>query len=301
MEVVITGANSFIGYRYLKAALNKGWNIVAVVRRNSLKTKELNNNPKIQVIELNMNEYSKLGSIVGKVDCLIHFSWDGTRGETRNDKQLQKKNYEYSMQLINSIIDRGCQKIITAGSQAEYGLCNGIISETRECNPNTQYGIYKLKVFSDTYKLCKEKGVSYKEPRIFSLYGPGDYENTLIMSCIRNMIAGKPCNMTPCVQEWDYLFIDDAIEALIALTEKNCADGVYNLGSGDCRQLKNYVSEIKKILNSNSELNFGAIPYSKTGVVSIHPEIRKIVKETGWTPMTSFKCGIEKTIQWVIS
>lgn len=44
MEVVITGANSFIGYRYLKAALNKGWNIVAVVRRNSLKTKELNNN-----------------------------------------------------------------------------------------------------------------------------------------------------------------------------------------------------------------------------------------------------------------
>ncbi len=37
---------------------------------------------------------------------------------------------------------------------------------------------------------------------------------------------------------WDFLYIDDAIEALYRLCTQECPNGVYNFGSGDVRQLR---------------------------------------------------------------
>ena len=198
------------------------------------------------------------------------------------------------MQMMRAIADKGCKRIITVGSQAEYGITTGCVEENYVCKPNTQYGIYKYKLFEETFQLCVKKGIQYKAPRIFSVYGPNDNEETLVMSCINKMVVGKPCYLTMCNQEWDYLFVDDAVEALIALTERECMDGVYNLGSGDCRLLKEYVYEMKAILNSKSEIVFGAVSYPSSGIVNVHPSIERIAREVNWRANTSFKEGIGK-------
>ena len=201
------------------------------------------------------------------------------------------------MQMMRAIADKGCKRIITVGSQAEYGITTGCVEENYVCKPNTQYGIYKYKLFEETFQLCVKKGIQYKAPRIFSVYGPNDNEETLVMSCINKMVVGKPCYLTMCNQEWDYLFVDDAVEALIALTERECMDGVYNLGSGDCRLLKEYVYEMKAILNSKSEIVFGAVSYPSSGIVNVHPSIERIAREVNWRANTSFKEGIGKILK----
>lgn len=296
MRVVVTGATSFIGKQFVLSAVKIGWDVVAVVRKNSPKLSELKTISNHEIIELNMDEYHQIGEMTGKCDCFVHFAWNGTRGQERNDQIMQEANYENSIAAIRSMIAAGCQRIITAGSQAEYGCCNGVITEETECHPNTQYGIYKLKVFNAVKQLCEERKVSYREPRFFSLYGPGDYNKTLIMSLFSTMKKNEPCNLTQCVQMWDFLHIDDAIDAVIKLCEKDCPDGVYNLGSGDIRTLKEYVEEVKDILNSSSQLIYGAIPYPETGMVSFFPSIEKIKKEVSWKPQVSFRVGIERMI-----
>lgn len=75
---------------------------------------------------------------------------------------------------------------------------------------------------------------------------PDDYENTLISSMINIMQAGMACNLTEGTQLWDYLYLDDAVEAVIKMCYFECADGPYNLGSGDTRILREYVIELKK-------------------------------------------------------
>lgn len=292
MRVVVTGATSFIGKQFVLSAVKIGWDVVAVVRKNSPKLFELKTISNLEIIELNMDEYAQIGKMTGKCDCFVHFAWNGTRGQERNDQIMQEANYENSIMAIRSMIGAGCKRIITAGSQAEYGCCKGVITEETECHPNTQYGIYKLKVFDTAKKVCEENKVSYKEPRFFSLYGPGDYNKTLIMSLLRSMKKNEPCNLTQCVQMWDFLYIDDAINAVIKLCEKNCPDGAYNLGSGDVRILKEYVEEMKEILNSSSQLNYGAIPYPETGMVSIYPSVDKLKRDVSWKPKVSFREGI---------
>jgi nucleoside-diphosphate-sugar epimerase len=297
MKIIITGATSFIGERFVKVAVTKEWEVIAVIRKESNKKEHLKLLGVAEIIELNMDEYEHIGDLAGTCDCFIHFAWDGTRGAERANKELQYANYCNSVHAVESVIRAGCKRIITAGSQAEYGFCNGVIEETLQCDPNTQYGIYKFKLYETVKQLCTNNGIAYKEPRFFSLYGPGDYPKTLIMSMIENMRNDRPCELTQCVQKWDFLYIDDAIEAVVGLCEKECPDGAYNLGSGDVRELKDYVEELKCILHSDSVLHYGSIPYPETGMVSICPSIEKIRRELDWRANTSFCDGIRHCLE----
>lgn len=291
--LVITGATSFIGKAVVKAA--KNWNVVAVVRRNSNKTDDLRAMPNVHIIELNMDEYETLGEKANAADCFLYLSWSGTRGADRMNHEVQKRNYEYGAKAISSMVESGCKRVVTAGSQAEYGNIDGLITEDIIPVPNTEYGKYKLALFNYTNNLCKSRGIAFKEPRIFSLYGPGDYENTLIMSTVQKMKRNEPCDMTEGIQKWDYLYIDDAAKGILALCESECSDGAYNLASGDVRTLRDYVIELKEVLGSKSKLNFGRIPYPASGMVSIEPCIDKIRKETDWLASTTFKVGVIQT------
>lgn len=296
MRICVTGANCFIGMPLVRKASLLGWEIVAVVRVGNKEKDYIEHIPNTHVVELNLEDYDQLGQYVGDVDCAVLLTWNGTRGKTRLDEELQYSNYVNNMKAVKSLVKHGCKRIVTAGSQAEYGICNAVITEKTKCNPNTAYGKYKIKFFEEAFDYCKNNGVAIKEPRFFSLYGPNDYENTLIMSCIKKMQANHECNMTLCTQMWDYLFIDDAVEGVLGLCQKECVDGAYNFGSGDCRPLKEFVLEIKDILNSKSKLNFGTVPYTDAGVVSIQPNIDKLT-DTGWKAKISFREGIKEIIK----
>lgn len=297
MKIAIAGASCFIGKRLVQVAVDKAWEVVAVVREGSREIPYLSSLANVSVVQCNMDDYGSLGSMTGAVDCFVYLTWDGTRGEARNDYERQKHNYDYGMLAVKSVLDAGCKRVITAGSQAEYGLNGVVITEDMECRPNTQYGIWKLKFFEDAMEMCSMAGVHLKEPRFFSLYGPDDYDKTLIISMIDNMLHNRRCEVTECVQMWDYLYIDDAIAALILLCEQDCADGAYNFGSGDTRRLRGYVEELKEILGSSSALAYGAVPYPPTGMVSIQPDIKKLRQETGWMPEISFRDGVRNIVQ----
>ena len=227
-RLLITGANSFIGRYLVKEASAQGFKVIAVVRKNCKTRDSIENIHNVDIMEYDMNEYGGIGSRFKNVDCCVNLSWSGTRGSLRNDEEIQKENYENGLALFKSLLENGCKKIITVGSQAEYGNVDGIISEDTPCYPNTAYGKYKLKLYEELTTIAQKHNASYIDARIFSIYGPGDYENTLIMSLIKNMSLNKACDLTTCTQLWDYLYVEDAAKALLTLASKQCEDGVYN-------------------------------------------------------------------------
>lgn len=292
MKIVITGANSFIGRKLAVKAAEQGWEIILVIRQGRTP-------PDIdaQVLYLDMQDYDRIGTLTGPCDCFVHLAWNGTRGESRMDEVRQMKNAQWSLSAVQSVLREGCGRIILAGSQAEYGPHMGQISEESECRPNTEYGKAKLDLYQKTLLLCKKAGAELVEPRFFSLYGPGDYAGTMTMSILRDMLLGHPCRLTKGIQNWDYLYIDDAIEALTHLCENTYPGGVYNFGSGDVRTLRDYVLEMAEITGSKSQLQFGAIPYPETGAVSLWPNVSKLQHTLGWVPCVSFGEGIRHILK----
>lgn len=298
MKVAIVGATSFIGKNLTTALNNAGDDIFAVVRENSKKKCAIELQKNVYIVECNMENYDTLGGKIGSIDSLVYLTWDGTRGKDRDNYEKQKKNYYWGMQAIQSIINVGCHKIITAGSQAEYGpwFKQGKLSEKELENPNTEYGKFKLKFYRDLNNICKKNNILLIEPRFFSLYGPGDFFGTMIISMLICMLKNKPCNLTTCKQIWDFLYIDDAINGLIKLIKSTNIYGVYNFGSGESHQLKYYIEKMYEITHSSSQLNYGAIPYPVTGMVNVNPCVEKL-KNIGWAPNVSFEEGIKKIIE----
>ena len=294
MKLVITGANSFIGKRLAKKAAEQGDELLLIMRPNH-KGEILPLGA--QSFFLDFQDYSQLGELAGRCDCFIHLAWNGTRGGQRMDSVCQYDNVRYSLAAVRSMLDAGCKRIVTAGSQAEYGPHIDQITEESDCHPNTEYGKAKLTFYEKVSELCRSAGAECREPRFFSLYGPEDYEGTMIISTLRNMLAGHSCELTLGLQNWDFLYIEDAIEALYRLCTWNCPDGIYNFGSGDTRQLKDYILEMAEITGTVSELHFGSIPYPSTGMVSLLPDISKICRELDWTPKTAFSQGIRRVLE----
>lgn len=294
MRIVISGATSMIGSALTNALLDQKYDVIAIVRKNSSKTGVLNRSPNLSIVECNMEDYSSLSDLIdGKVDVAVSVAWNGTRGADRNNKNLQEENYKNSISFLEAMISKGCRKFLTAGSQAEYGLWNKNekLSEEEVPNPITEYGKYKLKFYEYAKDYCKSNDCKLIEPRFFSLYGPNDYEGTLIMSILHKMVENEPCELTECLQLWDFLYIDDAIDGLITLIETEVEEGIYNFGSGYSVPLKIYIEQMKKITNSSSELKYGAIPYPSTGVVNANPDVKKL-RSIGWKTITSFENGI---------
>lgn len=293
--VVITGATSFIGKALMERLCQRDYRIFAVVRPGAQTRMGEFDRRRIQAVECDMGNYVSLSNKIEQCDIFISLAWDGTRGRARDDAVRQKNNYLYSLQALYAAAAMCCKIFISAGSQAEYGNLNGKITEDALCRPTTEYGKWKLAFYEEARKYCGEHGIALKEPRFFSLYGENDAETTMVIDIAKKMLKNEPCELTLGIQNWDYLYISDAIEGLIRLMEIKCDDGVYNFGSGDVRQLKEYVAEMYTLTHSASELRFGAIPYADTGMVSIWPDITKL-RAIGWRAEVPFSLGMQRII-----
>lgn len=298
-SVIVTGATSYIAVALIKKLLLEDYKVYAVVRPQSPNMEKVPKQKNVEILELDMSEINRLPDYkLEKVNALYHFAWEGVRGEERNDTILQQKNYVYSTRCIDTAIEMNIPCFVGIGSQAEYVITDKVITEDTPLAPNTEYGKQKVAVYKYGMNVCKAKEkFRFLWARIFSTYGVGESNNTLIMQCIEKMHKGEVMDLSPCQHLWDYTYIDDVAEALFFLMTKHASNGAYNISSGQARPLKEFVEAIKYFMMSDSELNFGAIPYGNTLPVQMNPDVSKIENATGWKPLTSFENGIRKVIE----
>ena len=239
-QVLITGATSFIGQNLINSLVDD-YKIIAVVRVNSPKITILPVHKNLSIVQLSMNEYEKLFQILNikNLYAFIHLAWNGTRGSDRSNEIMQEENYKNSILALKAAEQLGAKIFMSAGSQAEYGQVNSVITEGTMPEPTTAYGKNKLKFYEYGMKFCSERPIKFLEPRFFSLYGIGDYQGTLIMSMLDKMLKNEPCDLTDCTQKWNFLNIKDAVNGMKILIEnEDVKPGAYNFASNDTRALK---------------------------------------------------------------
>ena len=202
-KVVITGATGMIGVTLVQYLMRKNIQVLAIVRENSKRRKNLEEGKNLKVIECSLENLKKLEFPENDYDIFYHFGWDGTFGDDRMNAEKQKSNIEYTLDAVNLANRLGCNTFIGTGSQAEYGRVDGrIFADTPE-NPETEYGKAKLTAGIESRKLANMLNMKHIWTRIFSVYGPYDGENTMVMTSIREMLNGVSPEYTLGEQNWD--------------------------------------------------------------------------------------------------
>ena len=307
-RVVITGATGVVGMALIRKCIETGTEAVALVNPDSGRLARIPDDPLVRVIKCGLDDYAEatpasLGietlDAGNCADVMFHLSWGGTFGDARNDKALQDKNAEYALDAVRLAGRLGCNVFVGAGSQAEYGRVSGKLSADTPCDPENEYGRAKLRTSKATRELCAELGIRHIWPRILSIYGPYDGDRTMVMSLIRTLLEGKMPSLTAGEQMWDYLYADDVADAFMLLADKGRDGGIYPIGSGVARPLREYVEIIRDAIDPALPLGFGEVPYSDKQVMYLCADISALREDTGFEPKVSFEEGARRTIDHI--
>ena len=273
-RVAVTGATSMIGAALIEECVRNGIEVIAFVRRGSVKLDRLPDSPLVRTVEAELNE-------LGAVEA---------------ESGLQADNIQYTLDAVNLAERMGCKRFIGAGSQAEYGVANEVLTADTAAKPVTPYGIAKLAAGSLSRIACEQKGMEHIWVRVLSIYGVHDKPNTLISQLVQHALQDEPMELSGCEQTWDYLYESDAGRAFLETGRRGVAGKIYVLGSGDGRRLKSYVDELTEMVNRDYRPDFGKKPYGPTQPMHLQADIAELTEDTGWKPLVSFAEGVREML-----
>lgn len=297
-RIALTGATSTIGTAIVRECISNGIEVLALVNKNSLNISRIPYSQLITIIECSLQDMENLNTEGMTAEVFFHLAWGNTNRLVRNEAEPQIENIKYSLDSVRLASRLGCEVYVGAGSQAEYGRVEGIIDEETAVHPETAYGIAKLCSGQMTRIECEKLGIRHIWPRIFSTYGPYTQDSTILNYTIRELLNKHRPSLTKCEQTWDFLYVDDAARALLLLAEKGRNGEIYCISSGRSDMLRHFIEIICTELKSSIEIGFGDLDYGENTVMHLAGDISKVRKETGFTPLVSFKEGIDKTIEW---
>lgn len=309
MNMVVTGATSFLGSALVKRLLAEGHRVYAVVRPNSANREVLPEGEKeLRVIERDLQELDRLQEDI-REDCggFVHFGWGGSGSASRMQEELQQQNVEAAVKALEGARELKCRRFLFAGSQAEYGMCREIMREEQVLHPLSAYGRAKAEACRKLRAQCRawrEAGcgnMEYIHVRIFSVYGPGDHPWTLVESCLDTFLRGGHMELSPCTQMWNFLYLDDLTEGITRLLlhpGRLAEDGLYNLAGDESqtRPLREYVETIHRLCGGKGSFSYGKRPPNAEGLINLIPLVSRMEKDLDWHPKVSFEEGIQRII-----
>lgn len=253
-----------------------------------------------------MEEAADCVEEIGHADAWFHFAWGGVNREEIDSPEVQAGNIRGSLACVEAAHRLGCRVFMDAGSRVEYGVIEdgrGVMTEEMECSPVNEYGKAKLEFFRQAVPVCERYGMNFYHLRFFSVYGYGDHPWSIISTLVRELPRGGRVSLSACLHEWNFMYIDDAVEAVGRLYEqmkdKPCKKGAaVNIASRDTRVLKSFVEEVFELAGKRGTLEFGTFVQAKEGALSIRPDVSRMEAMTGgFRESYTFGRGITEMIK----
>jgi len=297
-KILVTGGAGFVGARVVRQLVDQGRDVALLMRASSNSRRIDDLLGRCTVIRGDLEELEAARGALSRYspEAVLHLAWDGVKGADRNSS-VQMGNVCASIKLYQLTEELGCRHFVGLGSQAEYGLLSGRISESATTRPTTAYGAAKLATGLVLERTAAASGRPFAWLRLFSSYGPDDDPSWLIPYLIRTLLAGEKPGLTRAEQVWDYLYVDDVAAGVIAALDAG-ACGLFNLGSGRAHPLRDIITLIRDAIDPSLPLGFGEVPYRPDQVMHLEADITALSGASAWIPTVSLETGIAQTVAW---
>ena len=285
---IVTGAAGFLGCNLTERLMQEeDAHIYAVVRPNSPHNARLTPSERLTIVPADLSDYARLDEMIEEAcNVFFHLAWQGGR----YDFVAQYGNIADTLGALEAAGRLGCRHFICTGSQAEYGRQTARITEETCPHPVDAYGVAKLAACALSRQRAADLGVVWIWGRVFSLYGRYEQEGRMLPALVKSLRSEQPFALSSSgAQNWDYLYVADAADALLALAKRGRAGEIYNIANGGYRPLRDYIEEARAVIAPQCDVTYGA---ADADVFSLQPSVEKIRRDTGWQPMMDFVDGL---------
>ncbi|MEK6299784.1 MAG: NAD(P)-dependent oxidoreductase [Acidobacteriota bacterium] len=300
-RVLLTGATGFIGRHCIAPLLESGYEVHAVSSK-AQEERALHANQEFRDVrwhKANLLDSAQVTSLVGEVKPthLLHFAWYTVPGyywtSLENLRWVQA-----SLDLLQAFAVHGGQRVVIAGTCAEYDWKYGYCSEQRTpLSPATLYGACKHSLQIMLEAFATQARLSAGWGRIFFVYGPYEHPYRFVSSVINALCQSKPARCSHGNQMRDFLHVEDVADAFVALLE-SVVSGPVNIASGCPVALKDIAYRIAKKLNRADLIQLGAIASPADEPPLLVADISRLCGEVGWRPKCDLDQRLEQTISW---
>jgi UDP-glucose 4-epimerase len=195
-------------------------------------------------------------------------------------------------------------KVVFPGSRLEYGHSDSLpVAEEDGLHPRCIHAVHKIAVehYLDVYRHVY--GTRSSVLRVTNPYGPGQPAGRTAYGIVNRMIH-LALNDEPLVvfgdgrQRRDYIYVDDTVEALLAVGASPATDGrTYNVGGGVGLAFVDMAQAIVEAVG-RGRVVFQPWPSLDERIETgdFVADISLIGRDVGWRPTTTFPDGLMRTI-----
>lgn len=291
-RVLVTGAFGYVGRYAIEPLLARGFEVLALSSRQ-----RPNADPRIRVIQADLFDTCRTDELLDRLrpTHLLHLAWETTPGKFWNSP-LNTQWLEASLTLFHAFANCGGRRVVGVGTCAEYDWKDGNCCErSTPLLPGTLYGTTKLAAATGLEEIAKKQGLSAAWGRLFFMYGAGEPAGKLAGAVLESLRRGEVARCSHGRQVRDFLYVEDAAEALVELLNGEVT-GPVNIASGEPRTIRELVEAIACAVGPSSEVNFGAIAASASEPPKICADVRRLHEEVGWRPKHDLLNGVMKML-----
>lgn len=270
LKIIVVGSKGFIGKR-----------LVAELRQHGN-----------EVVEIDMDD--RIEDVSGSWDVMYNMAWVGKGGALRADYNVQMGNVKLGLELYSQARRLGCKKYICMGTIGEK------MSRLSECShiksQNLIYAISK-NYLHDILNTIEAPECKVVWTVLGNIYGGSDAGGNIVDYCLRNVLVGKEAVFGPAEQPYDFIYVDDAVRALVAIGQSDCVvSSEFYIGCGRPRLLKEFLMEIGRIAGCPQLMRIGGRPDDGTRYHKEWFDITNLTAETGFAPTISFEIGVRRNV-----
>lgn len=286
MKILLIGAYGFLGNHLLKGLLQENeYKIHILIKQQTIQRFSVKGLYNVHYYgEKNYLEKLKKEKIEIVINCSVSY-------RTNKDKNLIN---EINFLLPSMIID-----------QLKNTLKMFINFDSYFTKPEFKNYIYLKEYIKSKSKFVSsiDHNINYTflNLRLEHLYGLYDSDYKFIKSIYNDLKNNKPViNLTHGNQKRDFIYVNDVVNLVCKILKtKSQKKGKINhdVGTGISISIKDFIKILKKLLNSQSKLNFGSVPYRKNEIMDSKSNFEPLYIEYGWTPNFNVEKGLLNMIK----
>jgi nucleoside-diphosphate-sugar epimerase len=254
-KIAVTGASGFLGRHVLAALRGTDAEIVAHARgAQPAPDGATRRQVRFDLAANSDDAFDRLG----RPDIVIHLAWGGLPNYTSS--RHVEVELPVQLRFLRGLVASGLKRLVVAGTCFEYGMQSGCLHEDMPTLPSTGYGQAKDALRVQLEALSDATPFELRWLRLFYLYGSGQSPSSLYSQFQAAIARGdRAFDMSRGDQLRDYMRVEDAAAALVAVARADAAPRIVNVCSGEPVSVRDLVERWRGERGADIALNLGAL------------------------------------------
>lgn len=306
MKIAIIGAAGFIGTNLALQLIKTKENQLTLVDKKldyfAICLRQ--NNAQIQCIEDSLDQHSDFAKYLVEQDVIYHL-FSTTVPATSNHHVSQEliENVVFTAKLLDECLVHQVKKVVFVSSGGTvYGKeLQCPLPEETPTKPITSYGIQKGTIERLLYLYRYMHGLDYRIIRLANPYGPYQRPNGILGAV--TTFTYKALNRDKITVYGDgsvirdYIYIDDAIRAILNIANGTCEHRTFNVGCGCGISVNDLLNSIQSALEMVLDIEY--VSGRSVDVPVNYLDITRYEKYYGKLQPISLEEGIKKTANFM--